>query len=95
MEMQTALRVTIGRKALTLAAPALCVLATIASLRISWWIIFQGRMGPVVATITSGRGIHTGDILGLCFGALALAFAAGTYASVRQPRRLLALVSTR
>lgn len=93
--MPAAPRSNVPQDASTLAvvAPLVCALSALACLCVSWWIIFQASIGPVVATLTTSHGVHSGDVFGLCAMALSFAFAGRTYTSLRRPRPSLALVS--
>jgi hypothetical protein len=49
-----------------------CGALSIAYLLAAYWVVFQLRIGPVVAVISSreGWGIHTGDVLGVAAAAM-------------------------
>lgn len=38
----------------------------------AWRVVFQLRLGPVVAPISASRGVHQGDVLGIAALAMAL-----------------------
>ncbi len=80
---------------LAVVGPLMSAVVALACLSVGWWIIFHARIGPVVATITAGHGVHTGDVFGLCAVALSLGFGTRAYTSVRRPERSLALVPGR
>ncbi len=81
--------------ALGVAAPLACALAALVCLRIGWWVLFQARIGPVVATLTGSHGVHSGDVIGVGSVAVGLALAAGAYALARRPAPVVARVSAR
>jgi hypothetical protein len=41
---------------------------------VAWWVVFSQRWGPVVAVIDerAGMGVHSGDIVGVLAGLMAL-----------------------
>ncbi|HUR23920.1 MAG TPA: hypothetical protein VMZ73_08630 [Acidimicrobiales bacterium] len=88
-----AARKEVPARAIALATPVMCAMATLAFLRVGLWVLFEARIGPVVATLTGSHGVHSGDVLGVGSVALAAAFAAATYISARDPRRVLTVVS--
>lgn len=90
-------RLSTARRSLVLGAagPLASALAALAFLRVAWWVIFQVRIGPVVATVTGSHGVHSGDVLGVGSAVLGLAFAAGAYSLSRRPRPARVPVSRR
>src|SRR5688572_14000834 len=61
-----------------IAAAAACAAIALAYLAVGWWIVFDIRVGPVVASLTDTQGVHSGDFLGLASFLLGLGFALGS-----------------
>lgn len=66
-----------GRSA-KLAGAATCAALAIGYLITAWWIVFQIRVGPVVATLTETNGVHSGDVIGIFALGLGVVFAIGS-----------------
>lgn len=51
---------------------ALCATLSLVYLLVAYWVVFQLRIGPVVAVISSreGWGVHTGDVFGVLAGGM-------------------------
>ena len=56
------------------------------------WIVLVQKWGPVVATVSPGHGVHTGDALGVAAAGLGMWLMAQR---VRAPRPALALARHR
>lgn len=54
---------------------ALCAVLAVAYAAFGWWVIFDQRWGPVVGVIDerAGMGVHSGDIVGVLAGLMAVA----------------------
>lgn len=66
------------RRAIKLVGSATCAALALAYLAAAWWIIFDIRIGPIVATLTTTHGVHSGDVFGLMSLVLGVMFAVGS-----------------
>lgn len=66
------------RRAVKLVGSALCAAIAFAYLATAWWIVFDIRVGRVVATLTETQGIHSGDMLGVVSMFFGVVFAIGS-----------------
>lgn len=57
---------------------ATCAAMALAYLGVAWWVVFDIRIGPVIATLTETHGVHSGDMIGIVSLFLGVAFAIGS-----------------
>lgn len=57
---------------------ATCAGLAFAYLAVAWWVVFDIRIGPVIASLSETHGVHSGDMLGVVALALGVAFAIGS-----------------